>query len=75
MKKTALVTGISGQDGGYLAALLLKQGYRVIGTSRDANANRFEGLRTLNIQDKVILDSMSLIDFQSSLAGVPYTEM
>lgn len=67
MKKTALVTGISGQDGGYLAALLLKQGYRVIGTSRDANANRFEGLRTLNIQDRVILDSMSLIDFQSIL--------
>ncbi|MEO1991064.1 MAG: GDP-mannose 4,6-dehydratase [Pirellulales bacterium] len=67
MRKTALVTGISGQDGGYLAALLLKQGYQVIGTSRDANANRFEGLRKLNIQDKVILDSMSLIDFQSIL--------
>lgn len=33
--KTALITGISGQDGSYLAELLLPQGYRVLGGSRD----------------------------------------
>lgn len=34
--KTALITGVSGQDGAYLAKFLLDQGYRVCGTSRDA---------------------------------------
>ena len=35
--KTALITGITGQDGSYLASLLLSKGYEVVGTSRDAN--------------------------------------
>src|ERR1051325_7027700 len=34
--KTALITGITGQDGSYLAELLLAKGYRVVGTTRDA---------------------------------------
>ena len=34
MKKTALITGISGQDGSYLAEFLIKKNYRVVGTDR-----------------------------------------
>lgn len=65
--KTALITGIGGQDGAYLAAHLLAEGYRVVGTSRDAAAGRFEGLRTLGIRDRVAIRSMSLVDFRSTI--------
>ena len=65
--RTALVTGIGGQDGGYLAAHLLAQGYRVVGTSRDADGGRFEGLRALGIRDRVSLRSMSPADFRSTI--------
>ena len=65
--KTALICGISGQDGPYLAAHLLNLGYRVIGTSRDAHANRFEGLERLDIRDQVVVESMSLVDFRSTI--------
>ena len=58
MEKTALICGISGQDGPYLAAHLLNLGYRVVGTSRDAHANRFEGLERLGIRDRVSVESM-----------------
>jgi GDPmannose 4,6-dehydratase len=40
--KTALITGIGGQDGAYLAQLLVSKGYKVYGTSRDAGASRFD---------------------------------
>lgn len=65
--RTALVCGIGGQDGAYLAAHLLGLGYRVVGTSRDALANRFEGLDRLGLRDRVILESMSLVDFRSTM--------
>ena len=42
--KTALISGVSGQDGAYLADLLLKQGYSVYGTSRDAQMSSFSNL-------------------------------
>ena len=53
MKKSALICGISGQDGAYLASLLLEKNYRVIGTSRDAQAHGFTNLGKLGIEDKV----------------------
>lgn len=65
--KTALICGISGQDGAYLAQLLLEKGYRVCGTSRDAQMSSFSNLKTLDIFDKVELESMSLSDFRSVL--------
>ena len=49
--RTALICGMSGQDGSYLAAHLLDLGYRVVGTSRDAQASRFEGLERLGIRE------------------------
>jgi len=44
MIKTALICGVTGQDGSYLAQLLLSKGYRVIGTSRDAESITFHNL-------------------------------
>lgn len=61
----ALIFGVSGQDGSYLAKLLLEKGYRVIGTSRDSEANRFENLTKLNIKDDLDLITMSIDDFKS----------
>jgi GDPmannose 4,6-dehydratase len=49
----ALLCGVSGQDGSYLAKLLLERGYEVWGTSRDAEMNRFSNLRWLGIYDSV----------------------
>lgn len=44
MNKTALITGITGQDGSYLAELLLKKGYKVYGMARRSSADKFERL-------------------------------
>ncbi|MTJ16832.1 MULTISPECIES: GDP-mannose 4,6-dehydratase [unclassified Dolichospermum] len=65
--KKALICGVSGQDGAYLAQLLLKQGYTVCGTSRDAQISPFQNLVHLGIKDQVKLESMSLTDFRSVL--------
>lgn len=65
--KKALIIGISGQDGSYLAQLLLEKEYHVIGTSRDASASSFSNLKRLGIRDKVQLESMSLNEFRSVL--------
>src|SRR5271170_2073043 len=65
--KKALICGISGQDGTYLAKLLLEKGYRVCGTSRDAQVSAFRGLEMLKIRSDVQLESMALNDFRSVL--------
>ena len=65
--KKALVTGISGQDGSYLAKLLLQNGYDVWGTSRDAQMSSFRNLDRLAIRKDVQLASVALNDFRSVL--------
>jgi GDPmannose 4,6-dehydratase len=65
--KTALICGVGGQDGSYLAQFLLGLGYRVIGTSRDAQAGSHQNLAALGIKDKVVIESMALNDFRSVL--------
>ncbi|MEH2006883.1 GDP-mannose 4,6-dehydratase [Nostoc sp.] len=65
--KKALICGISGQDGAYLAQLLLNQGYTVCGSSRDAQISSFRNLVYLAIRDQVKLESMALNDFRSVL--------
>jgi GDPmannose 4,6-dehydratase len=65
--KKALICGVSGQDGAYLAQLLLNQGYEVWGTSRDAQISSFRNLNVLGIKEQVKLVSMSLTDFRSVL--------
>lgn len=66
----ALIIGISGQDGAYLANHLLQLGYEVHGTSRDAELSNFSSLKRLNIFDKIKLYSMSLIDFRSVMQTI-----
>ncbi|HFQ89641.1 MAG TPA: NAD-dependent epimerase/dehydratase family protein, partial [Desulfobulbus sp.] len=66
-QKTALIFGVSGQDGSYLARLLLDKGYRVVGTSRDAQISSFHNLKRLGIRDRVEVASASLVDFRSVL--------
>lgn len=61
----ALITGISGQDGPYLARLLQEKGYEVYGTGRDAPAMRRDNLMWLGIADKIKILSLNLIDFTS----------
>ncbi|MFZ4688902.1 MAG: GDP-mannose 4,6-dehydratase [Polymorphobacter sp.] len=68
--KTALICGIGGQDGGYLAQLLLARGYRVWGTSRDPQAQDFRQLKALGIRDRVELVSMAPSDYRSVLTAV-----
>ncbi len=66
-RRTALICGISGQDGAYLASLLLDKGYRVVGTSRDAQVSSFSNLMRLGIRDRIELASMAGNDFRSVL--------
>lgn len=73
-KKRALICGISGQDGGYLAKLLLSKGYEVFGTSRDAQMTGFNNLKELGIFGEVKLLSMSLNDFRSVLQTFSSTQ-
>jgi GDPmannose 4,6-dehydratase len=60
MAKKALIIGVSGQDGAYLAELLLKKGYEVHGTSRDHIATSFDNLRRLGVREQVITHSLQL---------------
>lgn len=66
----ALIIGISGQDGTYLADFLLKKNYQVWGTSRDSQGNGFQNLNTLRIKNTVNLISMDQEDFRSVLVGI-----
>jgi GDPmannose 4,6-dehydratase len=64
--KTALITGVTGQDGSYLAEWLLEQGYRVVGMVRRSSTETFE--RIQHLRDRItlvegdLLDQLSLID-------------
>ena len=66
--KTAVIFGISGQDGTFLAEFLLKKGYRVIGISRDVQGSTFRNLKKLGIKDKIELASASIHDFRRAFA-------
>ena len=67
MTRRALIFGVSGQDGGYLARLLLEKGYEVHGTSRDAEMQSFDRLTRLGIRDRVQFHSASMRDFRNLL--------
>jgi GDPmannose 4,6-dehydratase len=64
MTKTALITGVTGQDGSYLAEFLLEQGYRVVGMVRRSSTVNFG--RIEHIQDRITLVHGDLLD-QTSL--------
>ena len=65
--KTALITGITGQDGSYLADFLLEEGYQVVGMVRRTSTVNFD--RIAHIQEKVILTQGDLLD-QVSLVDI-----
>jgi GDPmannose 4,6-dehydratase len=67
MAKTALITGITGQDGSYLAELLLDQGYRVCGMVRRSSTENFQ--RIEHLQDRIELLQGDLLD-QTSIASI-----
>jgi GDPmannose 4,6-dehydratase len=67
MSKRALITGVTGQDGSYLAEFLLDKGYEVIGMVRRTSTVTFQ--RIQHIQEKLTLVQGDLLD-QSSLVGI-----
>src|SRR6476469_7591524 len=65
-KKTAIITGITGQDGAYLAQLLLDKGYRVIGTYRRTSSVNFWRIEELGIQAH---PSLELVEYDLTDLG------
>ncbi|GIW80936.1 MAG: GDP-mannose 4,6-dehydratase [Gemmatales bacterium] len=72
MNKTALITGITGQDGSYLAELLLNKGYRVCGMVRRSSTENFQ--RIEHLRDKIELYQGDLLDPTSLAAVLDQTE-
>jgi len=68
-QKTALICGVSGQDGSYLAQFLLNKGYKVWGTSRDAQGSSFYNHIKLGIKGRLSYISMVPEDFRSVLVA------
>lgn len=68
--KTALICGISGQDGTFLARFLLAKGYTVWGTSRDAQGASFSNLQKLGIKSDIQFISLVPEDFRSVLVSL-----
>lgn len=68
--KRALITGITGQDGPYLARLLLSKGYKVYGTYRRLSTPNFWRLQQLKVVDKITLVPADLSDMSSLLEAV-----
>ena len=60
MKKKALITGISGQDGAYLAKFLLEKNYKIIGTDRRSARGNNWRLKRLGIINKIEFEEMEL---------------
>ena len=67
MPKVALITGIRGQDGAYLAKLLLEKGYEVYGADRRSGEGGFWRLRELGIEKDVKVVYMDLLEFTNIL--------
>src|SRR6201746_2937715 len=63
MARSALITGITGQDGSYLAELLLDQGYEVHGMVRRASTEKFD--RIEHLRDRITLHQGDLLDQRS----------
>ena len=66
----ALVVGVTGQDGSYLASYLLKLGYHVIGSTRDPFSASVNNLKYLSIADKVDIISLNPNDYGSVLGAI-----
>jgi GDPmannose 4,6-dehydratase len=65
MQKKALICGISGQDGAYLAKLLLEKGYDVHGTSRGQDKTNWGNLRQLGVSERITSHYMAIEDLST----------
>ena len=76
MPKTALITGITGQDGAYLAELLLNKGYRVVGTFRRVVTTNFWRIEELGIRNhpNLTLEEFDLTDMGSAIRLIERVE-
>lgn len=74
MKKTAFITGITGQDGAYLAEFLLSKGYNVVGGFRRLSNQEFSRLLELGIKEKVKLVEIDLLDLSNLIRVVKEVE-
>lgn len=64
---TAIITGVTGQDGAFLSQLLIEKGYTVIGLTRGYSNKNLFGLQYLGLLDKVLIEECDLLDFSSIL--------
>ena len=69
-KRTALICGVNGQDGSYLARFLLSKGYALWGTSRDAQGSALGNLKALGIDGRVKMLSVAPEDFRSVYTAI-----
>ncbi|MDI1345182.1 MAG: GDP-mannose 4,6-dehydratase [Pseudolabrys sp.] len=74
MSRTALILGVTGQDGAYLTRFLASKDYTIHGTSRDADMARLGGLTALGVRERVQLHSVSPTDFRSVLQAIERVE-
>jgi GDPmannose 4,6-dehydratase len=63
--KKALITGITGQDGAYLAKLLIEKGYQVIGVTRSYNYSNLDKLKYLGVSQDIRIEECDLMDISS----------
>jgi GDPmannose 4,6-dehydratase len=68
VKKTALITGVTGQDGSYLAEFLLEKGYRVVGMTRRSSTDSMERIEHLG--DRIELLQGDVLDQASLVAAI-----
>ena len=68
--KKALITGITGQDGAYLAQLLLEKGYEVHGTFRRTSEMHTERLKFLGIEGRINFVPLELLEFTNLYSAI-----
>lgn len=74
MEKVALITGITGQDGAYLAKFLLEKDYQVFGTFRRLSTPNFWRLQYLDIFDRINLVPADLLDSSSIISALKISQ-
>ncbi|HEY8267418.1 MAG TPA: GDP-mannose 4,6-dehydratase [Xanthobacteraceae bacterium] len=74
MPKTALITGVSGQDGAYLSRLLLQKGYRVVGSVRRTAAPRMSRLMELGIENDIEPVELDLTEITNVMRAIEHAK-
>ncbi len=64
-KKIAIISGITGQDGAYLAQLLARENYTIVGLTRSSHNFSTKNFKYLNINTEILIEECDLLDFSS----------